>query len=319
MLVSNGLKQFGRRAPETNGASIAASTIITVLLFAGAFAAMRRVGRFTTPADEAPERPVVVALAPPEPAVPPPRSTAPPPAAVAPPAPIAAPRGIPAPVTEPRAPPRDTAPVSSAPTTAPRTPATIPIGIAPIPSTLADTAMGTRGGAPGNGAAVSVGDQTANTARFRDSIANARMRETARAWMRHEATGREKQEIETSQRAAAKVAERTTSSGNSRDLHIPEGKGINGVGAVGGGISVGLPLFSSGPSAEQRRRNDSLDAEYQLRLRRLQDRIIARRDSVRLDSLRRDSLSRRSRSPTPDPRSAVASPLVQRPLQLSAP
>lgn len=326
MHVSNGLKQFGRRAPETNGASVVASIIVTLLLFACAFVAMRTVQRSASRTEEVQERPVVVALTSPAPTVPPRRATASErtrsaaPSSVAP--PTSTPRALPVPRGEPTVAPRDTAsatPSVIAPVApAPRAPATIPFGIAPIPSTLADTAMGARGGAPRQGAAASVGDRTPNTARFRDSISNARMREQARAWMAHEATGREKQEIETSQRLAAKVAERATTAG-SREVHIPQGKGMNGVGAVSGGANIGLPLFSSGPSAAQRRINDSLDAEYQFRLRRLQDRIIARRDSARLDSLRRDSIARRARPPISDSRSAVASSLVQRPIQLSPP
>ena len=56
---------------------------------------------------------------------------------------------------------------------------------------------------------------------------------------------------------------------------------------------VGLPLFSKGPSAAQRRKNEAIEADYQARLRRLQDRILLRRDSIRADSLRRDSLAKR--------------------------
>ncbi len=53
-----------------------------------------------------------------------------------------------------------------------------------------------------------------------------------------------------------------------------------------GGISA--PLFSSGPSAAERRRDSAANVEYLARLRRLQDRVLARRESVRVA----DSMSR---------------------------
>jgi hypothetical protein len=66
-------------------------------------------------------------------------------------------------------------------------------------------------------------------------------------------------------------------------------------------VSVGLPLFSSGPSSAQRKKNDSLVADYQRRLRRLQDRYLKRdsirADSIRADSVRRDSVARAHRTP----------------------
>lgn len=85
---------------------------------------------------------------------------------------------------------------------------------------------------------------------------------------------------------------------------------MGGEGAVGGNPAIrgggmraaggfSLPLFSSGPSKAQRKKNEAIDAEYQMGLRRLEDRmllkrdsirILARRDSVRRDSVRRDSL-----------------------------
>ena len=87
---------------------------------------------------------------------------------------------------------------------------------------------------------------------------------------------------------------------------------MGGVGAVSGPgvVSVGLPLFSSGPSAAQRKKNEAIDAEYQARLRGLQDLALSLRDkrvadslrldSLRLDSLRRDSLARRPKPPSAD-------------------
>ena len=64
-------------------------------------------------------------------------------------------------------------------------------------------------------------------------------------------------------------------------------------------MSIPFPLFSSGPSAAQRKKNEALDAEYQARLRGLEDLVLYKRDrrvadSLRLDSLRLDSLRRES-------------------------
>ena len=67
-------------------------------------------------------------------------------------------------------------------------------------------------------------------------------------------------------------------------------------GTLSAGVSIPFPLFSSGPSAAERKRNAVIDADNQLRLRRLQDRA-SQVDSVRVDSLRRDSLTRRAIRP----------------------
>lgn len=168
-----------------------------------------------------------------------------------------------------------------------------------LPSGFPDTAMSIRGGAPNAASGVTLGDRIPNTARVRDSIAQAKMNAaTYSAWMAHKATGKEKAEMEASQRAGVAQARRTTSAG-SQEIHSMQGEGKNGEGAVGGAsgsaTSIALPLFSKGPSAAQRRANEKVDADYQLRLRRLQDRILLRNDSARLDSLRRDSLARLKR------------------------
>ena len=103
-----------------------------------------------------------------------------------------------------------------------------------------------------------------------------------------------------SQRTARSVYRRNTTAG-SAEVHVMQGEGVDGVGAVGGGAGVSngrlnigsglsLPLFSSGPSPAERRRNEALVADYRAGLHRLQDRILLRRDSIRLDSLRLDSL-----------------------------
>jgi hypothetical protein len=52
------------------------------------------------------------------------------------------------------------------------------------------------------------------------------------------------------QAAVRQTAERTTSAGNSRDIHVPMGQGVGGVGAGGGGggFSVAAPFLSGGKS-----------------------------------------------------------------------
>lgn len=54
------------------------------------------------------------------------------------------------------------------------------------------------------------------------------------------------------------------------------------------GISIGVPLFAAGPSAAERRRDSAANAEYVARLRRLQARASASRESLRVA----DSMSR---------------------------
>jgi hypothetical protein len=113
-------------------------------------------------------------------------------------------------------------------------------------------------------------------------------------------TERERAELELSKEQARMTAQRTTTAGNGRDVHIPMGEGVGGVGAVGGGhagSSISLPLFSRGPSATERKRNDSIFADYRARLARLQERLRAHNDSLRADSLRRDSLARLAKRP----------------------
>jgi hypothetical protein len=105
-----------------------------------------------------------------------------------------------------------------------------------------------------------------------------------------------RQMVGAGQSIAVGTARRTTSAGNGADVHVMTGAGVNGVGAVeGSGLSsgsIGLPLFSRGPSAAQRRKNDSIDADNRAILGRLQELIKHRRDSVLADSLRRDSLAK---------------------------
>ena len=53
-------------------------------------------------------------------------------------------------------------------------------------------------------------------------------------------------------------------------------------------VSIGLPLFASGPSAAERRRDSAANSEYVARLKRLQARVSASRESLRVA----DSMSR---------------------------
>jgi hypothetical protein len=170
------------------------------------------------------------------------------------------------------------------------------------PSAASGTAPSPQGavivkGAPIAPAGVNYNRRVENTPAVRDSIARGAMESFAEMARHHPATGGERDELETRSRGANSLRQRGLTAGNSRDLVILQGSGLDGVGAVSGGpgvVSVGLPLFSNGPSRAQRRKNDSLYAEYQLRLRRLQDRMYVKRDSIRADSMRADSVRRDS-------------------------
>jgi hypothetical protein len=164
-------------------------------------------------------------------------------------------------------------------------------------------------GVPGVPAWTKSAEHVGNTAAIRDSIIRGKLADVPFIWQKHPPTGAEKAALEASQAAAAALRQRTTTSGNSRDLIHLQGKGMDGVGAVSapGLVSIDAPLLSSGPSRAQRKKNEALDAEYQKRLRGLQDLALSLRDrriadsvrldSLRLDSLRRDSLARRSKPP----------------------
>jgi hypothetical protein len=153
-------------------------------------------------------------------------------------------------------------------------------------------------GAPIEPAGISLTNRAANTPYVRDSILRVKMALIPGVAAERAPTGREKAELEQSQRNARALRARDLSSGNSRDLVVLQGKGMNGVGAVttgpldGGGFVVSIPftLFSSGPTREQRKKNEIIDADNQLRQRRLQDRMFLKRDSIRADSIRADSI-----------------------------
>ena len=72
----------------------------------------------------------------------------------------------------------------------------------------------------------------------------------------------------------------------SRDVHRPVA--ASGMGA---GMSLPLPLFSSGPSRKERARDSVIHQGNLLRLRHLEERAKAKRDSLRVaDSTRRERI-----------------------------
>ncbi|HEY6829552.1 MAG TPA: hypothetical protein VI259_21995, partial [Gemmatimonadaceae bacterium] len=162
-------------------------------------------------------------------------------------------------------------------------------------SGLSDAEMTIRGNATYAPAGVTSASPAKNSAKVRDSIITEKLAlvpELARMGpMSSESRGT----IDQSQSQARALAQRSTSVGM-HDLYVPMGEGVGGVGAVNGGktglsmgpngltYSVPFPLFSSGPSPEERRRNEKLLAEYLAYLRRQNDRILLKRDSIRADS-----------------------------------
>lgn len=304
-MAAHATRIFGQPTPENRGSSFAVSVAITAALFALAFGAMRSLpdlslGRRST------EKPVAIQL--PQLALPTPptkpvqRTTAR--------ARPAAPTAEPATVAVPTAPPI-TAPITT-PTAIPG--ASRDSSVTGLRKTAADAALNSslRAGTAGIGTAAAPAwtksaEHVGNTPVERDSILRARMVQIPAEMITHPPTGKEKAELQASQLAAAMLQARTTSTGNSRDLVHLQGKGKDGVGAVSapGMASIPFTLFSSGPTAEQRKKNEAIDADYQARLRRLGDSVLSKRDrrladSLRLDSLRRDSLARRPRTPSPD-------------------
>jgi hypothetical protein len=316
MLATNGPRWYDRRQPDSSWSSCAVSVGLTAAMFAAAFLAMRAVPAWIAPSATDREPTVLVRLDPPAPI--PKREIEPPPPtnAVTRPAPSqTAPATVPTTISPPlpsvAAPVLPTSPVSAPPVSAAPS-AGIPIGITRDSARGRgdQTVMGTRGGAPIAPSGLTVGDRVKNTAAFRDSAAQAAAKAFAEMAWRHPPTGKEKLALEASQRQGAMMARRQTTVG-SKEVHVMQGEAMGGEGAVGGrggsGVSAGpggvtvsipFPLFSSGPSAAQRKKNEAIDLDYQYRLRRLNDRILSARDSIRADSLRRDSLAR-ARSPRP--------------------
>ena len=162
--------------------------------------------------------------------------------------------------------------------------------------------MGARGSATYAPAGVTAASRVKNSAKVRDSIITEKLAlvpELARMPMSDATRG----SIEQSKAQARMLAQRSTSVGM-RDLNVPMGEGVGGVGAVNGGktglsmgpngltYSIPFPLFSSGPSPEERKRNEKLLAEYLAYLRRQNDRILLMRDSIRADSAFRAAMSK---------------------------
>ena len=306
-MAAHATRIFGQPTPENRGSSFAISVAITAALFALAFGAMRSLPNLALSGRSA-EKPVAIQL--PQVALPtPPTKPIPIDRATTRPRP-AVPTTSTTSVGVPTAPPI-TAPIA--------TPTAIP-GASRDSSakgpgkTAADAALNSslRAGSAGIGTSAAPAwtkssEKVGNTPVERDSILRAKMVQLPAEMVTHQPTGKEKAELQASQIAAAMLQARTTSSGNSRDLVHLQGKGRDGVGAVSGPgmASVPFTLFSSGPSAEQRKKNEAIDADYQARLRRLGDSVLSKRDrrladSLRLDSLRRDSLARRPKTPSPD-------------------
>lgn len=164
--------------------------------------------------------------------------------------------------------------------------ASIPRGVA-MPS-----GIGSRTGPEYTPAWVAAGTKLlgpAGSAQLRDSISDAlKPAAEARAWARPMSAGT-RAEIAETQRQASILDRRTMTAGNSRDLHAMSGQGVGGVGGVGVGGSIGVPLFSRGPSAAQRARDAKVEAENRAIMQRLAERARAKRDSIRRDSIRADS------------------------------
>jgi len=307
MLATNGPRWYDHR-PESNWSSFGVSVAITIGIFVAAVMSMRTVSTWLEPRSAGREIPTLVELQPPtvepkpvpKPAVRP-EATAP---SVA--VPTVTPRTI------------DVAPLLAPPTSVPTT-------IGPV-STPADTTnharssrsaiplgpVGTKGGAeaPISGAPIAAGVTSGQalptSASAREAIIAAGVMADAANWMsdKYKPKGAELAALQESKRMADRMMRRTTSAGAWQDVHVPMGEGMNGVGAVGGGktgvqmtpngvmASVPFPLFSSGPSPEERKKNEKLVAEYQGYLHRMDDRIVLRADSIRADSLRRDSIAK---------------------------
>jgi len=170
-------------------------------------------------------------------------------------------------------------------------------------SGLADTAMAIRGGAAYAPAGVTAALRTKNTAKLRDSIITEKLESVP--WLTAPMSVDASASIAQSQDQARRLMQRSTSVGMTNGLYVPMGSGVGGVGAVNGGktgvtmdsrgvgVSVPFPLFAPGPSPEERKRNEKLHAEYLAYLRREQEVILLKRDSVRADSLRLDSLAKK--------------------------
>ena len=308
MLAAQGLHWLDRQPQGPRWPSFGVAAAVTAALFAVAFVSMRSVAPWSESAREPAQAPLVIPLQPPpatmrkdmpvipqpqpvptvrrqsEPApptvTPAPQIVAPTVTPVAP--PIALPIPVPTPVSADTSRARDVAP--SIPT----------VPILKHNSGLPDTAMAIRGGAAYAPAGVTIASRTKNSAKLRDSVITEKL--AAVSWANVPMSAATASSIGQSQDQARILAQRSTSVGMTNGLYVPMGQGVGGVGAVNGGktgltmdsrgigVSVPFPLFSPGPSPEERKRNEKLLAEYLDFLRRQNDRILLKRDSVRADS-----------------------------------
>ena len=285
MLATNAPRWNGR-GTGPGWQSVGVSIAVTAAAFVVAFAAMMPVPRWLALRRVDADRPPVVRLEPPA-------------AHIDEPAPTANPTSR---VTTPRRVAPATAPTAVVPTNPIAPSLTSPITSAPA----SDSSAGSKSGAvapagpvgpslgfPNNpragipGAPVAPAGVTEN-GRFldlpgvRDSIAAQKMARLELLLRPQPPRGAVLAELESRRRVAERLARRATTAGNASDVHVMLGEGLDGVGAVNGGRtslsplggSIPLPLFSSGPSAAQRKKNEKLDAEYQLRLRRLKERAL---------------------------------------------
>ena len=270
MLASNGPHWFDRRQPDSRWPSIGISLGLTVAMFAAALTSMRSVG-FWPSAARREEPPVVVRLdAPPPPPKPTP-TTRPAPTTVA------APTEVPTTIAPP-----NNAPVSVTPAPQPVPPQPhvdtiaairakqreIPAGAVVLPHNfgLPDTAMAIPGGAPNAQTGVTIGSRTANTAKFRDSVITARLAPLWDLRALPVPAGAVRAELDQSKRNTDQLMRRATTAGNSRDVHISQGEGLGGAGAIGGNPRSAATtrrerhrraVVQLRPSAAQRRKNEA--------------------------------------------------------------
>ena len=317
MLAAQGLHWLDRQPQGPRWPSFGVAAAVTAALFAVAFVSMRTVGPWSEFEREPTPAPLVIPLQPP-PTTRRPETTV-----------IPQPQPVPTTRRQPETTPPTVAPAPQivAPTVTPvLPPIALPFPVVPpvtgdtsrardnarsIPtvptlkhnSGLSDTAMAIRGGAAYAPAGVTIASRNKNSAKLRDSIITEKLEQLP--WLTAEMSAGAARSIDQSQGQARMLAQRSTSVGMTNGLYVPMGKGVGGVGAVNGGktgvtmdsrgigVSVPFPLFSPGPSPEERKRNEKLHAEYLAFLRREQEVILLKRDSIRADSLRRDSLSKR--------------------------
>ena len=300
---------FGRTRRVTNWRSLLVSSAATVALFAVALLSMTSVRRLVNHASEfdtsRPTTRVTFLEAPRQPA-PPPQIRSRPQDRRSRPA-TSKPSTIEAPPAPRPVAPTDTATKAAAPAAHLRD-ITIPSSPSPSATDNAPTAAIGRGSAAAPAGVTSNSSPTGELhglAFKQRAMAGMTSRDSAlAAWneVSHDAARWQTMSEETarsiddSKRDAYKLAQRVGTAGNSADIHVPTGNGVGGVGAAGGGLggSIGLPLFSRGPSRAQRVKDSIIDADVRAGLARLALRVTAKRDSLRVialrDSVRADSL-----------------------------